>query len=30
MTKNIIEVSNLTKRFGDFHAVDDISFTVGE
>ena len=25
---NVIEVSNLVKAFGDFHAVDDISFTV--
>ena len=27
-TENIIEVSHLVKAFGDFHAVDDISFTV--
>lgn len=27
---NVIEVNNLTKRFGDFTAVDDISFTVGK
>ena len=27
---NIIEVRNLTKKFGDFVAVDDISFGVGE
>jgi len=26
---SIIEVKNLTKRFGDFVAVDNISFTVG-
>lgn len=26
-TRSIIEVANLTKRFGDFTAVDDISFT---
>ena len=26
---NIIEVKNLTKKFGDFIAVDDISFQVG-
>jgi ABC-2 type transport system ATP-binding protein len=25
---NVIEVSHLVKAFGDFHAVDDISFTV--
>ena len=29
MKDNIIEVKNLTKKFGDFTAVDDISFTVG-
>lgn len=28
--KPIIDVSNLTKRFGDFTAVDDISFQVGQ
>ena len=27
---NIIEVKNLTKRFGEFTAVNDISFTVGK
>ena len=27
---NIIEVSQYTKRYGDFTAVDDISFTVKE
>lgn len=27
---NIIEVRNLTKKFGDFTAVDDISFSVAE
>ena len=27
-TDNVIEVSHLVKAFGDFHAVDDISFTV--
>ena len=26
--ENVIEVSHLVKAFGDFHAVDDISFTV--
>jgi ABC-2 type transport system ATP-binding protein len=30
MTNNIIEVSHFTKKFGDFKAVDDISFTVEE
>ena len=29
MTTNSIEVKNLTKKFGDFVAVDDISFSVG-
>ena len=29
MTDNIIEVKNLTKKFGGFTAVDDISFSVG-
>jgi ABC-2 type transport system ATP-binding protein len=28
--KNIIEVTNLTKTFGDVHAVDNISFAVAE
>src|SRR5256885_14029067 len=28
--KNAVEVSNLTRRFGDFVAVDDVSFSVGE
>jgi ABC-2 type transport system ATP-binding protein len=28
--KNIIEVSNFTKKFGDFKAVDNISFSVEE
>src|SRR5215469_10135425 len=28
MTEVIIEVSHLTKRFGDFTAVDDVSFSV--
>jgi ABC-2 type transport system ATP-binding protein len=27
-TENAIEVENLTKRYGDLHAVNDISFTV--
>jgi ABC-2 type transport system ATP-binding protein len=27
---NIIEVKNLTKKFGDFVAVDDISFNIAE
>ena len=27
-SENVIEVSHLVKAFGDFHAVDDISFTV--
>ncbi len=26
--ENIIEVKNLVKKFGDFAAVDDISFSV--
>ena len=30
MEKNIIEVQHLTKKFGDFTAVDDISFSVAE
>lgn len=30
MSKNIIEVENFTKRYGDFTAVDDISFSVKE
>lgn len=30
MKKNIIEVKNFTKQYGDFKAVDDISFTVEE
>ncbi len=29
MKNDIIEVKNLTKKFGDFTAVNDISFTVG-
>jgi ABC-2 type transport system ATP-binding protein len=29
MTDNIIEVKNLTKKFGGFTAVDDVSFSVG-
>jgi len=28
MSTNMIEVRNLTKTFGDVHAVDDISFDV--
>jgi len=28
MMKNIIEIKNLTKKYGDFVAVDDLSFTV--
>lgn len=27
---NVIEVSNLTKRYGDRNAVDDVSFSVEE
>lgn len=30
MTDTILEVKNLTKKFGDFTAVDNISFSVGE
>jgi len=30
MNENIIEVESLTKKYGDFKAVDDISFTVKE
>jgi len=30
MAKNIIEVSHYTQKYGDFKAVDDISFTVEE
>lgn len=30
MKTNIIDVKNLTKRFGDFTAVDNISFEVGK
>ena len=30
MDKIIVEVKNLTKKFGDFTAVDDISFTINE
>ena len=30
MTVNSIEVTNFTKKYGDFVAVDDISFTVEE
>lgn len=30
MNKNILEIKNLTKKFGDFVAVDDISFSVKE
>lgn len=30
MTQNSIEVDNLTKRFGDFTAVDEINFSVKE
>ena len=30
MTKDIIQVRNLTKKFGDFIAVNDISFNVGK
>lgn len=30
MNKNIIEVERFTKKYGDFKAVDDISFTVKE
>src|SRR5947207_2042219 len=29
-TMNIIEVKNLTKKYGDFVAVDSISFSVGQ
>ena len=28
MSDTIVEVSHLTKRFGDFTAVDDVSFSV--
>ena len=28
--EQIINVEHLTKKFGDFTAVDDISFTVGK
>jgi len=28
--RNVIEVEGLTRRFGDFTAVDDVSFAVGE
>ena len=30
MDKIIVEVKNLTKKFGGFTAVDDISFTINE
>lgn len=30
MDKIIVEVKNLTKKFGDFTAVDDITFTINE
>lgn len=30
MAENIVEVKNLTKRFGSFTAVDDISFSIAE
>ena len=30
MCAAIVEVKHLTKRFGDFTAVDDISFDIGE
>jgi ABC-2 type transport system ATP-binding protein len=30
MPKPIVEVRNLTKRFGDFAAVDNISFDINE
>lgn len=30
MTENAIEIYNLTKKFGDFTAVDDLSLTVGK
>ena len=30
MTKNAIEINNLTKKFGDFTAVDDLSLNVKE
>lgn len=30
MSRVILEVKNLSKRFGDFVAVDDVSFSVGE
>lgn len=30
MTKNVIEINNLTKKFKDFTAVDDLSLTVKE
>ena len=29
MATNMIEVTNLTKRFGRFTALDELSFTVG-
>ena len=27
---NSIEISNLTKKYGNFYAVDGLSFTVGQ
>jgi len=30
MTEHAIELNNLTKKFGDFTAVDDLSLTVKE
>lgn len=30
MTKNVLEVKNLTKKFGQFTAVDDVSFSLKE
>ena len=30
MSENIIEVDHFTKKYGDFTAVDDISFAVEE
>ena len=30
MTEHAIELENLTKKFGDFTAVDDLSLTVKE
>lgn len=30
MAENVVEVNHLTKKFGDFTAVDDISFSIAE